>query len=85
MAHIQSSTSRQWELQKTGSLGSIREQKPPVNTAGADNDESLSGDTFGSGPQLWTAEAREKGYGRHQAVSTADIQVVGLTFEDSKK
>ena len=56
-----------------------------MNAAGADNDESLSGDTFGSGPQLWAAEAREKGYGRHQAVSTADIQVVGLTFEDSKK
>ena len=56
-----------------------------MNTACAGNDESLSRDTFGSGPQLWTAEAREKGYGRHQVVSTADIQVVGLTFENSKK
>lgn len=32
------------------------------------------------------AKAREKEHGRHQMVSTADIQAVGLTFEeDSKK
>lgn len=40
-------------------------------------------DAFGTGPRLWTAKA-EKEYGRDQMMSTADIQVVGLTFEDSK-
>ena len=42
-------------------------------------------DVFGTGPGLWTAKAGEKEYSRHRMVSTADIQVVGLTFEDSKK
>lgn len=54
-------------------------------TCTGDNAESPPRDVFGIAYQLRRAKAREKEYGGHQIVSIADIQVVGLPFEDSKK